>query len=246
MPPPAQGQTCQSYPYTLNTDGFGCPGGEGTICFEVTGNNVIPIGICDDYVVEIEYPTGSFIYTNLGDFTLHSFNQTTTVLRHIPFIAFDLYSFGCLDGVIQIPGTVFTLRIVNPANPSDVISTQTFQLDNFTNIGAPNTTTLLSNVIPSLLLPANQALTTTQKIKIEGTLVIDQNYTFGFPSGGSLNNEIIMAPGAAIEIQGNKYLSFNKTRIHGCGNTWDRIKVLPDATLAVYPHFRCQSSHRYV
>jgi len=232
---PAQGQTCQFYPFTLNTEGFGCPGGEGTICFEVSGNNVYPISICDDYIVEIEYPTGSFIYTNLGDFSLHSFNQTTTVLRLIPFIVTDFNFFGCLDGVIQIPGTVFTLRIVHPNNPNDVITTQTFQLDNFITVGAPNTTTLLSDaILLAQLLPATLAATMTQKVRIEGTLVIDENYVFGFPSGGSMNNEIIMAPGAAIEVNSSYYLSFNKTRIHGCGNQWNRISVLPNAVLVVY------------
>lgn len=234
MPTPAQGQTCQSYLYFLNIEGFACPGGEGTICFETIADNLTPYNVCDDYVVEIEYPTGAFIYTNLGDFTLHSFNQTTTVLRHIPNVVYDVYTFGCLDGVIQIPNTVFTIRIVNPNNPSDIVSTQTFQLDNIVTVGAPSTTTLLSSVIPAQLLPVSLAATTSQRVRIEGTLIIDTDYSFGFPSSGGGTNEIIMGPGAAIEVQANRSLVFNRTRIHGCNNTWDRIRVLPGAKLTVF------------
>jgi len=93
------------------------------------------------------YATGSFICTDLDDFYLHSQTQNLTVLRHEPSFVSKGLTIGRLEGVLQVPNTVFTIRIVWPTDPSDILSTTAFTVDAATTIGAPNQTTLLSDAI---------------------------------------------------------------------------------------------------
>lgn len=159
---------CDEYPYILDIDGFVCDEDEGTICFN-TGYDVLSAGTCSDYVVEIEYPTEAFIYTDLNPdpstIYLHYEDDDITILRikpwvvSVPYVDFS----SCIEGYIQIPGTVFTIRIVHENNPNDVVSQETFTVDDVITIGALGETTILSEAIEQgLLLPAADAVTTGQ------------------------------------------------------------------------------------
>lgn len=224
----AQGN-CNNYGYYIDLDGFVCGNGIGQICF-VTSANWMNYNTCGDYVIELEYPTGSFIYTELGDFYLYSEGNGKTVLRHEPQVVSEGSVHGCLEGVLQVPGTVFTLRIVWPTNPNDVLSTTTFQLDAAANIGAPGQTTLVSAAIGSQqLLPYNQAQTTGQTVVIEGTLLIDEEYGFG-SSWGGVESEVILKPGARIEVANGIHFGTFHADIHGCEDTWDRILLHPSSS----------------
>ncbi|MFN0215704.1 MAG: hypothetical protein ACKVT2_15710, partial [Saprospiraceae bacterium] len=224
----AQGD-CLGYDYIIDTDGFVCGNGVGKICF-VTSANWVHYNDCKDYVIELEYETGNFIYTDLGDFYLHSETQDLTVLRHQPEFISEGLTIGCLEGVLQVPGTVFTIRVVWPTNPNDIIATSSFTLDASTTIGGPGQTTFLSDAIAAqALLPANQAAVTGQVVVIEGTLIVDENYGFGI-SPGNVKNEIVMKPGSRIEVgtddTGYFFGTFHAD-IHGCEGTWDRILLRP-------------------
>jgi len=224
----AQGD-CLGYDYLIDLNGFTCGKGLGQICF-VTSANWVNYNDCGDYVVELEYESGNFIYTDLGDFYLHSETQDLTVLRHQPNIISEGLSIGCLEGVLQVPGTVFTLRIVWPDNPNDVIATSTFTLDASTTIGGPGQTTLLSDAIDNGdLLDKTIAVAQGQTVVIEGTLIVDQDYFFGVSPGG-VKNEIVLKPGARIEV-GTNLSGFNfgtwHANLHGCEDTWDRILLRP-------------------
>jgi len=228
----AQGN-CDPYLYLIDLNGFVCGNDPGNICF-VTSANWTHYNTCGGYVVELEYPTGSFIYTDLDEFYLHSQNQSLTVLRHQPSFVSEGLTIGCLEGVLQVPNTVFTIRIVWPSDPNDVLSTTTFTLDAFKTIGGSNQTTLLSDAITNGdLLPAAQAASQGQTIVIEGTLVIDEDYLLGASPNGGVKNEILLAPGARIEVgtstQGVDLGTF-MTDIEGCDDTWDRILVRPGST----------------
>lgn len=235
---------CKKYDYYLDIHGFACGTGVGSICFITSADWADPTD-CGDYVVELIYATGTFIYTDLGDFSLYSFNQTTTVLRYLPQLFFDTQITGCLEGVLQVPGTVFTLRVVSAVNPNDIVATSTFTLDQANTVGGPGQTTLLSDAIAQQdLLPAAQAATTGQTVIVDGTLVIDTNYEFNTAFGGKYN-EIIMRPGARIEVLDGVLFNTYRTTIHGCEDTWDRINIqsggtytcwftnISDATVAV-------------
>lgn len=222
----AQGD-CKSYAYIIDLNGFNCGNGLGTICF-VTSADWVNYNDCGDYVVELEYETGNFIWTDLGDFYGHSEIQGLTVLRHQPNFVSHGLTIGCLEGVVQEPGTVFTVRVVWPDNPNDVVATSTFTIGSPTVIGGPGLTTLLSDAIDNGdLLDQTQAAMEGQTIVIEGTLVVDENYGFGLDPGG-VKNEIILRPGARIEVgtaaQGFGLGTFHAD-IHGCGDQWDRILV---------------------
>jgi hypothetical protein len=222
----AQGD-CLGYPYVIDLSGFNCGNGLGTICF-VTSADWVNYNDCGEYVVELEYETGNFIWTDLGDFYGHSETQDLTVLRHQPSFVSHGLTVGCLEGVIQVPGTVFTIRVVWPSNPNDIIATSTFTIGSPTVIGGPGLTTLLSDAIDNGdLLDQSQAAMQGQNIVIEGTLVVDENYGFGLDPGG-VKNEIILRPGARIEVgttaQGFALGTFHAD-IHGCGDQWDRILV---------------------
>jgi len=224
----AQGD-CLGYDYLIDLNGFACGKGLGQICF-VTSADWVNYNDCGEYVIELEYETGHFIYTDLGDFYLHSETQDLTVLRHQPNFISEGLTIGCLEGVLQVPGTVFTIRVVWPDNPNDVIATSTFTLDGSTTIGGPGQTTLLSDAIDNGdLLDETIAAAQGQSVVIEGTLIVDQDYLFGVSPGG-IKNEIVLKPGARIEV-GTSQNGFNfgtwHANLHGCDGTWDRILLRP-------------------
>ncbi|MEL6863904.1 MAG: hypothetical protein AAFP19_05770, partial [Bacteroidota bacterium] len=224
---------CEAMSYIIDAQGFVCGDEIGTICIQTNGDLAFPPNGCFDYVVEIEFPTGSFIFTDLQDFVIQSQDMNTTVLRAQPLFIAGIWTSNCLEGVVQIPNTVFTLRIVNMNDPADIVEMETFTIDDFVEIGTTGTTTLLSDAIATTaLLDAAQASITGQRVVINGTLVVDVPYSFGVTTPGP-SNDIYMGPGARIEVQSGNTLSFFRGLIRGCDAQWDQINVAPNAVLNI-------------
>jgi hypothetical protein len=232
-------QDCQIYGFNTKVSGFDCGSNQGEICFVTNASFLSPYWGCEGYVAELEYPSGAFIYTDLGDFYLHSLDPMgVTVLRHEPELIFDLLRLeGCVRGVIQQPGAVFTLRVVNPAPPHDVVSSHTFAPEDVPTAGSPGGSVLLSSLIsPSgPLLPPAQAASTGQRIVVEGRLIVDTDYTFGaaLGSGGFLNG-LNMGADASIEVQSGVSLRLEDAEVRPCGEGWDRILAGTGGALEVF------------
>lgn len=233
---------CNDYPFLLNFSGFTCGDGEGNICIE-TDPGVW--GFCydeySDYAIQISYLEPNFIYTNLnpGNDVFHFSdvsdpinNPGVTTLQYFqPNPPQDAILADCLVGVLQIPGTVFTLEVVNTEAPFDVIGTATFTLDGGVSIGITGQTSLLTDWIApnGPLLSAAQALTQGQTVEFNGTIIVNVDYTFDTDPGGQYN-ELIMNPAARLEIPANT-LTLRSANMHGCGANWDRINVQDGGTL---------------
>ena len=225
-------QPCEFYGFTLETSGFDCDGtAQGDICFETNGVFTSPFINCIDYIVELEYATGVFTVDNLGDFDYHSTGGGNTILRHEPSLQADGFSLGCISGTLMIPGASFVIRVLNPNPPNDIVSTFNFTIGNPPTIGSPGTATLLSSQIApnGPLLPPASASTKGQRIKIEGTLIVDMDYEMGFTLPGFENN-IAMGANARIEIMDNYTLTINRGDIYACSGQWDRINVQSGGT----------------
>jgi hypothetical protein len=202
---------------------MGSPDKPGTICIE-TSYDWLTGPTCTDYVYEIEYPTGAFIYTNLGDFALYNQNNQITKLRCTPSIFPDTEIFSCLEGLIQIPNTTFTFRIVNQNDPNDIIATKTFQLETSNVIGTTGQQTLLSNAIANGdLLQPNQAAIQGQNIVINGELIVDKDYSFNTSINGGNKNSITMGPNAKITVLPGISLGIIYADIFACEEKWDRF-----------------------
>jgi len=156
---------CVSFGHTLISTGFNCPGETGDICFTTIPDGITNMIDCDGYELEFEFTTGDFIYVLSNSFYIHSTNFQTTRLRSPIFINPDYNDIIiCLSGLIQQPGTIFTLRVVKP-NTNHILVQYNFIPDNTVVVGAIGQTTTFSSAIAAQqLLPAFQA-TTQQMIK---------------------------------------------------------------------------------
>jgi hypothetical protein len=216
-----------TYGYFIDATGFSCDSDDGTICF-ITNPD---INNCQgSYEVQIMFPTGAFIYTDLGDFSLLSNNNGVVTLNSIINFNSDGPSSACLEGVIQVPGTIFNVQAVSLSNPSLILNPSTFTLNNpiviGSNVGIPS---LLQAINNQIILNPTLAATNGQNIVIDGTLKIDENYTFGTSILGGSINKILMKSESSIEILPNKTLEVYRADIFGCEDQWDRIKVNPKA-----------------
>ena len=142
-----------------------------------------------------------------------------------------LYSDGfislCLEGTEQIPGTVYTMRIVNELGA--VAFEKTFTISTKV-IGAANQTTYASDAIDNGdLLPAGNS--NGQHIRVEGTLIFDVNYHFGWSD--HVLTEIIMGDNASIEVGSDTRLVMDRVLVHGCDTRWDKILLQPEAEMQV-------------
>jgi hypothetical protein len=89
------------------------------------------------------------------------------------------------------------------------------------------TTNSVSSLISQqLLLPFTAAGITPQKIILNGTLTVDQNYQF------AMNTDIVMLPGSEIIVA--KFLNIpNHITIRGCSGPWEDIKVVSNGRLTL-------------
>ena len=232
---------CTGYPFFMNISGFACGNGEGQVCFVTNANFWEPSNnnTCNEYAIEISYPTLDFVYTNIGGSPpfpgFEDVNSNPTVLRHYdPTVYLDINKEICFEGFLTgySPQTVFTLTVVHNSNPNDIIATSTFTLNQTVTIGNPSTPTVLSQWITpnGPLLSAQDALNNGQNVVIDGTIIVDIDYTFSTGLGG-FYNEITMNPGARIEVPAPYTFGIRNGNVHGCGGTWDRMLVQNGGTV---------------
>lgn len=217
---------CYQYEYILSKAQFNCQYSPGELCISTIADWTQNADECDDYVMEIEYPKGNFIFTDLGDFEVFYEDNNIVKLRANILLVFDLKTSVCLKGLLQEPETAFILRVIHPVS-GHVVNGETFYLDDDVEIGVTGQSTSLTSAINNnLLLNASEAANTPQSVIIHGTLLIDQNYTFS--SGTTLT----MDEGAAIKIMNYKYLSILGSQIKTCNNKqWNGILVDKSAGL---------------
>ena len=222
---------CEQYGFFVELTGFVCDD-YGTICFVTNADLIDPPVDCADYVVEIEFPTGSFIIGPNSDFDIiQSSPATTTILQHDPGGAFnsDADYRACVEGLLQIPDVEYTMRIVDPNDPNDIINSVTFKLDDVKTI---EDMTVSNAISLGLLEDPAVAVNTGQRVVIEGTLTVDQDYIFGVNSDGGLMNDIMMNPDARIEIEDGYELRTLRANIHACEDNWDRINIQSGGTFS--------------
>ncbi len=212
---------CSSFGYLLDATGFNCSESKGEICFVTNFDLIGNPFACDGAVVEIEYPTGSFMPTTLGEFVVHNSNATVTVLRYVTeILTVTSDQITCFEGELLIPETMFNVRILSPDDLTEVIEVSSFLVDDLVEVGEPDETTLLSDLIlpGGDLLPVADAAFNGQRILVAGKLIVDVDYFFGQgANGGGLNN-ITFLPDASIETQEGQSieLEFLRSNLQGC------------------------------
>ncbi len=222
--------------HIVQVKGFNCTDRTGEICFISKADFISPANPCLDHIfsIEIEYPTGNFNYTDLMDFSLKSQTSQITILESEIFIVSDGYARNCLKGIVVVPNTDFTIRIVDKTN-NEIVSSSTLTLPGLNRqIGSPNGFTLLSDAIfAGTVLPPSQSANTAQVLTINGTLLVDVDYVFGanYASGMPRGNAISMGPNAKIIVNNGITLGFDLAVISGCDNTWQDITVSENAAL---------------
>ncbi|MGH1434693.1 MAG: NosD domain-containing protein [Lewinella sp.] len=210
-----------SFGYLLDATGFNCSESKGEICFVTNFDLIGNPFACDGAVVEIEYPTGSFMPTTLGEFVVHNSNATVTVLRYVTeILTVTSDQITCFEGELLIPETMFNVRILSPDDLTEVIEVSSFLVDDLVEVGEPDETTLLSDLIlpGGDLLPVADAAFNGQRILVAGKLIVDVDYFFGQgANGGGLNN-ITFLPDASIETQEGQSieLEFLRSNLQGC------------------------------
>ena len=230
----AHGQ-CTNYGITISSSGFGCTPSQGTLCITTEGILSNVFSDCVDYDIEIEFPVYSFSVTNysagIRPFTLHNQTTTTTTIRcYNPFLNQDVTADHCIEGQLLIPNTELTVRIIHPVT-NDVVEEVDFFLDDFVTLGSSGGSVLLSSLTGSILESMPSAATSSQKVKIEGTLIVDQDYTFG---SDDLKSNIEMGSNSAIEVNNGELLRIIDSDIYSCGSTWTGITVKNGGSLDFY------------
>jgi len=216
--------------FYVETTGFYCKD-EGTICI-VT---VYKDEDCTDYEYQLEFPTTSFFVTNNGDF-IPQIDPSTTIYTTEEIGTYNITRRKCIKGLLQIPNTTFTVRLVNKFDPTDILHTVNFKLDDYKLITGTNTVSSLISAGDLLPVtgpaPGPYSLSTPQKIVIDGKLIVDMDYSFS-TGGYGLYNEIVMKKSSIIEVMSTKKLYTNRTNIYKCPEylMWDKIDVLNAATL---------------
>lgn len=93
---------CNYYGYILSTNGFNCQYSTGEICVKTIADWTSPYADCAEYVVEIEYPIGDFIFTDLGDFYVFYQDAQIVKLRADISLVYDLQTQVCLQGLFTL------------------------------------------------------------------------------------------------------------------------------------------------
>ena len=194
-----------------------------------------------DGSVSIFIQSNNFDVQTNGDYTplgVGSWFQTGS------FMAFaDAPIAKCLQGEILTSGST-SFDVVVYLNGTLVYS-QNISTTVFEEIDGTSTDVFLSDLYSTNgpLLPPSQANFTPQKIKIAGTLVIDENYRF--PQNSTGQSEIVMEAGAKIVVEPgitfaigpefpNITLGIVKSQIYGCGGLWDKIEIKEGAQVSFW------------
>ncbi|NBC03181.1 MAG: T9SS type A sorting domain-containing protein [Bacteroidetes bacterium] len=225
---------CDFYDIGISTSNFSCQNKYGEVCFSIN-LDLVDFNDCDDQILEVTFPRGSFLYTSLGEFEVVSNSTDDEVILQldpIPAITHAVITV-CFEGLVQTPGTTMDYSIYDPQDPSQIVNDGTIILEPAITIGSPNTTTLVSDAINNGdLLPPFNALTIPQRVRIEGTLKIDQDYAFSSPFDGQ-NSSLQMGHDAEIVVEPNKELILNRAQIYSC-TKWKGIDLSEPSTLKSY------------
>ena len=152
-----------------------------------------------------------------------------------PFYCFDdgIVDF-CLTGYpnyYQGEDPYIEYVVYNEAIISEELFTGTITYPEFVEIDGTPAVNLSDLTLSGDLLPASQSPNQEQSISIEGTLIIDEDYAFGFDQGGS---QIVMEAGAKIVVNSDVSFSLYGSQLYGCSTMWDRIELKYGAYLGTY------------
>lgn len=214
---------CDFYGYYVKSSGFLCSDDPGQICIITSADWACHDG---NWEVQITFPTPNFIYTDLApDFSATTAGGNTTLHATLAPIS-EGTTYYCLEGLVQIPNTVFSVQIVSLDAPSIILNPSTFTIDVATTIGsAVGVPTVTQAVSQSLLLDYAISPNQGQRVIVDGTLEVNHNYEFGtFFNGGTIN-EIVMKPGSSIVVKNGYELKVFRSDIHGCEGKWNKILV---------------------
>ena len=226
-------EPCANFGYFVETNGFDCPRSEGQVCLVYSLNYSDP-SCATGFHFEVTFPHVPFIASNLLPFQEIEIDnpEGNDVLRLDPLLVFDGELRTCFDVFIFEPGFSMTVEWVNDSDRTDRRFPITFVPDAVIKVGSPGTITTLSSLIAAGTLPAGGSA--GNSLSVDGRLLVDVDYTFtnsGTSFGPSRTGQILMEPGASIEINGKRELTLNRTRVAACDTRWDRILVNDEATL---------------
>jgi len=175
-----------------------------------------------DLMIKIEI-INNFQVTNLGDF-MQSGPQPTefsTAIFGIPSeveISKRIWGFRTTYAPASIPVYLLLGGIV--------IQQLTLDISPFSYIPSSPNPVLLSHILTqpnSPLLPPAQAAMEAQQVHIDGTLVVDLDYTFFTEL--TEQGEITMGPDAKIVVKNGVNLNLFGTHIYGCDAMWKGIEL---------------------
>ena len=155
------------------------------------------------------WTTGSFAVNSSAHYTSKFFCGELLNLNGTSISAF-FYQNGQLIQSIQIPFAPF-----NQINGS----TQPALLSNL--LALPN----------GPLLSANDAQNQAQRVHIEGTLIVDTDYTFA--DEVSHHSEISMGANAKIIVSNEAELTITGSQVYGCDAMWESIEVEAGSALNI-------------
>lgn len=208
------------------------------ITYSITVCNFLPVA----QTIQIsDVLPNSLVPTNLNGFT---FNPTTSTLSQSVTLAGTKGSPNCttVSFSVKVIGALCgepPMSIINTATATTVggfcpaatisanaaITISGGSLTNLTIGSGVGIGTVSQAIIAGRLLPVVYAQNFQQRIIIEGTLIVDINYSF---TNGS---EIVMKQGAMIWINQGKSLFLTNSLVHGCTRMWKTINVQFQATL---------------
>ncbi len=128
----------------------------------------------------------------------------------------------CFTGTKDQENSTFVITVRDNQTQNIVFSSTFVHKQNATLNGQTNLIDLIAN---GVLPPASTAASIKQNLEINGTLLINTDYTFA-------NNSVLrMGADAKIIVDSDASLFINKAFFHTCGDKWEGIEVTSDALL---------------
>ncbi|MFK8056027.1 MAG: T9SS type A sorting domain-containing protein [Saprospiraceae bacterium] len=230
---PIKAQGCDQINYTLDFGGFLCGDNNGQICITagLDGNSVDCV---ENYHWEITINDPAAVVTN-RDQNVYIIQQANlnqpAIIGVSPLLYYHLETTSCFDLGLVNSNSVVTAEYVSDTDPNDRHSFQSLTPRTTTaTLGSPGTTTLLSSLIGTTLPVGG---TTDGIYKVEGILVIDQDYTFG-STANAPRTALRMGENAGIDVLSEKRLGLFRTRVEPCEGTWRSIYI--EGSNSTIPH----------
>ncbi len=208
--------------YTFNGNRIGCESGEMEVCLVINGDgNSYPF-----YFIIPNTLTNAEI-TDVGDFNNTGCDAGSYCTGFVE-------SFQ--DGYVK---ACFKIKLEDLSETTEIPVTYNYSTSTQEGIqceGPPiiipgiltiSGTVLLSDINQDLsdpLLPSNLSPYQLQWIRIDGNLIIDEDYTFG-TFNNLQNSNIILGDDARITVNDGVAFSLRSTYVHGCEKLWDKIDV---------------------